>query len=231
MAEIEDEDWLRDPLIKWNNETHKPQHLKNADENRQLRWWGFHSATRIKLEGTDYFCRKILGAASSTYDYGLPSLAHRELCWYLDAFFFELMSSYDVLLQELNIIYAYDLNLIPTQVKWDNSKTGRQLKEKLPHDLLQFMNQEYSKYWFSNLRIYRNMATHHYRVPINASRFYNAGIPLDYNSVFNAEMRCIDHIGLDITEDISKCKGYLQEMGNHIISIWHKVSSEFEEIT
>ena len=84
MAEIED--WIQDPL--------KSCKLKSPKDDRQNGlWYSFHFATRLKLDGADYFCRQALGAASMPYDLGLPLLAHRLLEWYLDAFFFELMAA------------------------------------------------------------------------------------------------------------------------------------------
>ena len=85
--------------------TRRPRELKLPDREPNQRWQSFHSATRLKLDGADFFCRQVLGAASMPDDLGLPLLAHRLLRWYLDAFFFELLSAYDTLLQELGVVY------------------------------------------------------------------------------------------------------------------------------
>ncbi|GAH63495.1 unnamed protein product, partial [marine sediment metagenome] len=80
------EDWLRDPLRKIENGSYKRRKLKNLQDDKQNDlWWNFHFATRLKLDGADYFCRQLLGAASRPDELGLPLLAHRQLKWYLDA--------------------------------------------------------------------------------------------------------------------------------------------------
>ena len=115
MAEIED--WLQDPLRKIENGTYKTRKLKAPKDNQNGLWFSFHFATRLKLDGADFFCRQALGAASMSDAWGLPLLAHRQLKWNLEAFFFELMSAYDTLLQELNIVYAYDSECKPWHVR------------------------------------------------------------------------------------------------------------------
>ena len=152
------EDWLEDPLSEKGKDYRK---LKNPDKRQDL-WESFHFSTRLKLDAADYFCRQLLGAASMPDDLGLPLLAYRQLKWNLDAFFFELMSAYDILLQELNIVFVYDSELEPSQVKWGK------IKDKVPKELVQYMDTEWKKEWFKKIRIYRNMATHHAYVPISS---------------------------------------------------------------
>ena len=117
---MDNEDWLQDPLRTTEGSSYRWRKLKSSDERQNDLWYSFHFATRLKLDGADYFCRQTLGAASMPDDLGLPLLAHRQLEWYLGAFFFELVSAYDTLLQELNIVYAYDLALRPKDVRWNN---------------------------------------------------------------------------------------------------------------
>jgi len=142
---LDDEDWLQDPLRKGVKGSYKLRKLKNPNDNRQTElWWNFHFATRLKLDGADYFCRQVLGAASRPDKLGLPLLAHRHLKWHLDAFFFELMSAYDTLLQELNIVYAYDENLKPDKVRWNNKEKNKFMK-KLPEEIYNYMKEERKK--------------------------------------------------------------------------------------
>ena len=104
-------DWLEDPLmfLKEGSLSYRQPKSLVADAYRE--WKSFHFSTRLKLEAADHFCRLALGAASMPYDLGLPLLAFRQTKWYLDAFFFELMSAYDTLLQEMNILYAINLDM------------------------------------------------------------------------------------------------------------------------
>lgn len=129
MSEVED--WLQDPLRKIESGSYKSRKLKSTNERQNDLWHSFHFATRLKLDGADFFCRQAVGAASMPNDLGLPLLAHRQTEWYLEAFFFELMSAYDTLLQELNIVYAYDLALKPEDVRWRDEKKTK-FMENLP---------------------------------------------------------------------------------------------------
>jgi len=221
------EDWLQDPLMEISKGSSKPRKLKNSsDEKQNNSWWSFHFATRLKLDGADHFCRQVLGAASMPHHRGLPLLAHRQLEWYLSAFFFELMSAYDTLLQELNIVYAYDLGLKPKDVRWATKKDELQ-KAELPKELLQYMREEQKKEWFKKVRIYRNMATHHYLVPISSSEIGWGDEPLDYTShKVYIHYRQGGHFK---NEDVNVCKEYLKNMVKYIKSVWGKMAQEFQQ--
>ncbi len=55
---IEIEDWLQDPLRKIENGTYKTRKLKAPKDNQNDLWFSFHFATRLKLDGADFFCRQ-----------------------------------------------------------------------------------------------------------------------------------------------------------------------------
>ncbi|MBA7680620.1 hypothetical protein ES703_88941 [subsurface metagenome] len=221
---LEYEDWLQDPLREKVKGHYQHRKLKNADERQNSRWWSFHFSTRLKLDAADYFCRQLIGAASMPDNLGLPLLAHRQLKWNLDAFFFELMSAYDILLQELNIVFAYDSELEPSQVKWGK------IKDKVPKELVQYMDTEWKKEWFKKIRIYRNMATHHAYVPISSWKGRSGDKPLDYNEydVSMMPIPYLDSSGQPIVENINHCKTYLKKMAKYIIYIWGKMVQEFQ---
>jgi hypothetical protein len=161
---IEIEDWLQDPLRKIDNNTYKTRTLKAPKDRQQEKWFSFHFATRLKLEEAVFFCRQVLGAASMPEDLGLPLLAHRQIEWYLEAFFFELMSAYDTLLQELNIIYAYDLSLKPDQVRWNEEKPNKLMKT-LPDSILKYITKE--KKW-TGLKKFRDIGIQrHINIPFH----------------------------------------------------------------
>jgi len=215
-----DEDWLEDPLRRIENDSYKFRELKSNDKQNGL-WRSFHFATRLKLDGADHFCRQVLGAASMPDDLGLPLLAHRQLKWYLDAFFFELMSACDTLLQELNIVYAYDLGLKPEDVL-----LGK-IKGKLPKILAEYMEKERGKAWFDKVRRYRNVATHHYLVPTGSGKAGWGDKPLDY-ATYQVFMHYLDNVGNVKDEEISVCKDYLKNMVRYISSVWEKMAQEFQ---
>ncbi len=214
------EDWLQDPLKKIDSGSYKFYKLKSPNDKQNDLWRSFHFATRLKLDGAEHFCRQLLGAASMPDDLGLPLLAHRQLKWYLDAFFFELMSACDTLLQELNVVYAYDLGLKPEDVRWDK------IKGKLPEALVEYMKEELKKEWFDKVRRYRNMATHHYLVPTGWMKAGSGEQPLDYDE-HKVSIPYLDNDGNLIEEEITICIEYLKDMVRYISSVWEKMAQEF----
>ena len=149
-----------------------------------------------------------------TYDFGLPGLAYSQIKWYLDAYFFELMSAYDTLLQELNVFY--EINRDIEAVRWSS------IKGKLPDPLKDLMESGRNAAWFKRLRSYRNTATHHAYIPTGASR----GMYDDYHDL------TIWHFDTDTKqwkpENIKDCSGYLKEMAKHIRAVWGKMAEEFD---
>ena len=164
----------------------------------------------------------MLGAASMSYDLGLPLLAFSQLKWYLDAFFFEIISAYDTLLQELNVVY--DMGLKPKQVRWANRNTKESkflssLKAK-SSKVFDYMEKERKEEWFKNVRQYRNMAAHQHYVPTNALiRGYDKP---------QMDIWYLDDIGNPKGEEISKCRIYLERMVEHIQQVWENMAQEFE---
>jgi GTP cyclohydrolase II len=223
---VEMEDWLQDPLRKVENNIYKTRKLRVIKNGQQDRWFSFHFATRLKLDGAVFFCRQALGAASMPDDLGLPLLAHRQTEWYLEAFFYELMSAYETLLQELNIVYAYDLGLKPDQVRWNDDKPNVFMK-KLPNNIFQNMTEERKKGWFYNVQRYRNTATHHYTVPLGSGKAGFGEKPLDFTE-YDVFIHYEDKTGKFVDEDICICKKYLKDMAKHISSIWQHMSQEFQ---
>jgi hypothetical protein len=78
-------------------------------------------------------CRLLLGVVSMPDNLGFPTLAYKQSKWYLDTFFFELKSAYDILIHELNVVYAQTLGLEPENV------SGLAIKDCLPKDLSTLM--------------------------------------------------------------------------------------------
>lgn len=217
------ENWQEDPLIKISKSPYyRYRPRKNLTAKQYSNWRPFHFATRLKLDGADFFCRQALGAASMSDDLGLPLLAHRQKEWYLEAFFFELMSAYDTLLQELNIVYAYDLGLKPEDVRW-----GKKIKNRLPQKIVENIDKERRQDWFYKVQRYRNTATHHYTVPLGSGTVGFGDNPLDY-SEHDVSMHYLDKAGNVANEDINTCKNYLKKMVKHISSIWEVMAEEFK---
>ena len=224
---IKIEDWLQDPLRKIENGSYKRCELKSPTDDKQNDlWFIFHYATRLKLDGADFFCRQVLGAASMSSDLGLPSLAYEQQKWYLDAFFFELMSACDTLLQELNIVYAYNLGLKPEQVRWNNTKLNNFMK-KLPINILENITAERGKDWFYKVKRYRDTSTHHYLVPLGSHTIGWGHIPSS-RSTHKVSMYYQDKEGNIKNEDINTCRVYLDNVVQLIKNVWKFMAEEFE---
>ncbi len=211
---IEDEDWLKDPI--------KSRKLKSPDQKRNDLWQIFHFSTRLKLNAAEHFCRQVFGAASMSYDFGLPLLAFNQLKWYLDAFFFEIISAYDTLLQELNVVY--DMGLKPKQVRWVNRNTKKckflSLLKAKSSKVSDHMEKERGKKWFKDVHQYRNMAAHQHYVPTNALIMGYAEPQID---IFY-----LDDNGNMQRAEISKCRTYLKSMVEHIQQVWQEMAQEFD---
>lgn len=210
-------DWLEDPLMIGY---YKFRKLRSRNGNQNDLWRTFHFTTRLKLDGAAYFCRQLLGAASMPDDVGLPLLAHRQTKWYLDAFFFELMSSCDTLLQELNIVFAYDFKLKPDEVSFPK------IKSKLPKELVKYMKDQRSKEWFDRVRRYRNVATHHHLLPTGWGKVGSGDRPLDYDE-HKVSIYYLDDNGNIQDEEISVCEDYLRDMVKYISWVWTMMKMKF----
>ncbi|MBA7684494.1 hypothetical protein ES703_92890 [subsurface metagenome] len=214
---IGEEDWLQDPLMKIGKGSFQYLELKSLDKNQYDLWQSFHFATRLKLNGASFFCTKVIDTARTSEDVQLE--------WYLDAFFFELMAACDTLLQELNIIYAYDLGLKPEHVRW-NSKEKNKFMKRLPEVILNHIEAERRKDWFCEVQWYRNTTTHHYRIPKNRSKLWWGHDSL--HPTYYVDLRYTDKEGKIKIKEISICKDYLSNMVNYISSVWGKMAQEFQ---
>jgi hypothetical protein len=203
------EDWLQDPLIKINKGSYQYRKLKNLDEKQYELWRIFHYATGLKLNGANFFCTKVIDTARTSEDVQLE--------WYLDAFFFELMAACDTFLQELNTVYAYDLQLKPEDVRWNK------IKGELPNELVKCVEEERRKDWFCEVQWYRNTTTHHYRIPKSRSKIWSG-----HDSAYYVGLQYIDKEGETKIKEISICKDYLSNMVNYISSVWGKMAQGFE---
>ena len=150
--------------------------LKNLDGKQYELWQIFHYATGLKLRGANFFCTKVIDTARTPDDL--------QLRWYLDAFFFELRAACDTLLQELNTVYAYDLQLKPEAVRWKN---WNKIKGKLPSELVKYLEEERRKDWFCEVQWSRNTTTHHYYLPISRTKIWSGR-----DSTYYAGLQYID---------------------------------------
>ncbi len=201
------EDLLKDPLMRIDRGSYQYRKLKSLGEKQYQEWRLFHYTTRLKLNGANFFCTKVIDTARTSED---------ELRWYLDAFLFELMAACNILLQELNTVYAYDLQLQPEAVRWNK------IKGKLPNELVKYAEEERRKDWFCEVQWYRNTTTHHYRNPITSGGIYGS------LHLTNVCLQYIDKEGENKFKEISICKDYLSNMVNYISSVWGKMAQEFQ---
>lgn len=203
------EDWLEDPFIEMSKGSNKTRQLKYPKgEDQYGNWQLFHYSTNLKLNGAKFFCKNVIDATQMS--------KNEQLEWYLDAFFFELMAACNTLLQELNTVYAYDLKLEPESVRWDK------IKDKLPKELVKYIKREQGKDWLKEVKYFRNLTTHQYRIPKSRNTLHGSA-----HDVFIG-LQYIDKKGKVKIKEISICENYLSSMANHINSIWLIMAQEFE---
>lgn len=214
--------WPEDDLTKLEGNRLLGRTPKALQEDAFSKWRTFHFATRLKLQGADHFCRIAIGAASMPDDMGLPLLAHRQTEWYLDAFFFELMSAYDILLQEMNIIYRMDLSL--DEVKW------ALIKSHLPHQIKTVMEKERETDWFKRLSWYRNTGTHRAYIPTTSGKEGFGDKTWDYEHhevhLFYYDASTSSHSEENIQD---ACPDYMKRMVAHISAVWALMATEFSD--
>ena len=217
------EDWLQDPIMRIGRGSYKYHKLKRSTDEQNDTWQGFHFSTRLKLDASDYFCRQVLGAASRPSDLGLPLLAYRQLKWYLDAFFFELMSAYDTLLQEVNVVYNLGLDI--DKVSWRTMKDKLD-KSKLTRELGGYMEKERGKEWFKKVHQYRNIAAHRSYLWTGEMKGGWGDKPWGYD-VHEVSIYRLDDTGTVQMERISVCTELLTIVVGHIQQVWRKMAQRF----
>ncbi len=206
---VEIEDWLQDPL-EIGKDPYKPRKPKSLNDEQSGDWYLFHYSTRLKLNGANFFCTKVIDAARTSKD---------EFGWYLDAFSCELMAACDILLQELNIVY--NLGLKTEKISWNN-KNKNKFREKLPEKIFNHIEEGRKKDWFCEVQWYRNKTTHRYRIGVTSFMAHRSLELTVYNLLY------VDKEGKLKTNEISICKDYLSNMVNYISSVWGMMAQEFD---
>jgi len=218
---MEPSDWLADPLMSIDTQFNYRTPMNSAITDSH--WKGYHFCTRLKLEAADYFCRQLLGMAQIPVTLGLPLLAHRQLKWSLDIFFFELVSAHDMALQEINALYGVGWK--PEQVEWKNIVKR---KSKVPNDLYDYMAKGWASHWFKTVRDLRNTGAHRSYIWTASSQGGSGGKPWDYDH-HNVELHRFDTEKQSIeSQPISICTDYLKNMVEHINGIWTRMANEFK---
>lgn len=219
---VQTQDWLADPLMIRSGGNMDYLHPKGLENEQADKWESFHFCTKLKLEAADHFCRLLLGVVSMPDNLGFPTLAYKQSKWYLDTFFFELKSAYDILLHELNTVYAQSLNLTPEDV------SGPAIKSCLPKDLSAFMEDGWKQPWFEKIRYYRNTATHYSYIPGGSFRTGWGGKPWSYEA-HEVSMYYVDTKADKVErENINQCTTYLCKMIEHISQVWTEMRKDFD---
>lgn len=215
------EDWLHDPLWKVSrgSEVHR---FSSLDGVAQRNWEAQHGSTRLKLDGAAYHYRMAQGSSSLVPPYDRMGMYARLKRWHLDSFFFELMSSFDSMLQEVNLRYQVG---IPIDDVWwsDHKKTKDKFRNKIPAELFELIDKEWKADWFVRVCEYRNMVTHRFLLP--TSEFWGESgpapdLPRDKADSHEVNMLLKDRQGKFIEEPIEKCEEYLSLMAQLIAKAW-----------
>ena len=212
--------WLRDPLRKRKPSQLDWHQFSGLDEDTQQNWQMRHDITRLKLDGAAYHYIMVMASARLASPYDEIGMYWRLSKWHLDAFFFELVSSFDCLLQEIN--ERYELQIPEDKVSWDILKR-KEYRSKIPAKLFQLLEKEWNKDWLKKVRGYRNTATHRSYSPTSKSwvGFIPRGHPHmpepDYVEMWS---------GKGEHEPIQNCKEYLKSMADLIVTAWGEFLKE-----
>jgi len=213
-------DWLRDPLVEVVEEERQLCKFSHLSQAQQREWEDCHAATRLKLEGATYHFRIIAGSVS------LPGNLDDSrqmwwaiLKWHLDAFFFELMSAFDCLLQEVNV--HYQLGLEEEDVKWRKLKECAENKG-VTLTVLADIEQARQQDQFKKIVKYRNMVTHRTIVPV-LEGYIISNRPAVQLGSDKAEMYTPEGKTEPLVES---CLAYLRFMINLIWKVWNTLKRE-----
>jgi hypothetical protein len=225
---MEPVDWLYDPLTIINK-SYLYSKAGGLDNELNAKWAQFHWATRVKLEGLDYFCRQITGAASMPIDVGLYKMSLRLIVWNLDAFFFEMVAAHDRVIQELNIVYGNTDALNPASVSWDSIK-GR-FQDRMPINLVNYIDTTIKEDWFKKVIWYRDAATQ--LVAIRGKGSFKHSGPDEKPWNWYDWEQSINYIDGDTgeikEENIKQCVTYLKHMVEYVTRVWNEMSNEFDK--
>jgi hypothetical protein len=216
---VSPEDWLKDPLMAIGEGSFAYIETTNIESQVYKSWTSFHFDTRLKLNGADYFLRQLLGSVSRPDRIGSTLLAFHFRQWYLDAFFFELMAAYEILIQELNTIYecgakAYDRDIFS------------KVKRFIPEDLANLLEEEQKKEWFRKLRWYRNSITHRSRNITDDFTLSLGDTPWHYTSYEIHLTYYNERTSEWEREQIGVCETYFNNMTDHIHAVWKKIKEQ-----
>ncbi len=213
-----EEDALNDPLMEFGRRPMEYIKPKDIAANQFVGWKASHFSTRLKLQGADYFLRQILGAASRPEDLSLPLLAFSLFHWYLDAFFFELISASDTLFQELKAVYCPDL---PTTTPITTVQKEVMKSQSLPEDLREFIEQERKADWYEKLQWYRNTTAHVGHIPWGFEKGGSGDKPWHYNAEECKLFIQLIHNDEVQTEDVAGYRMYLDKMLDFVNTVWN----------
>jgi hypothetical protein len=213
-------DWLEDLLKKDADGKLENKKIIGGIDQRQRQWESFHYATRLKIEGAIFYCRNILGLVEIPDELGTPSLAYHLTEWYTEAFFHQLMSMFDTLLQEINIVYQ--LGYKSTKVRYQNES----FRDSIPASLKQSISSTFETDWFTKIRNYRNTSTHIYKVPLSSGVTFMGNLA-NYTE-HQVKLVYSDQNDNLKTEEIKIILEYLKHMIMFTQDIWQIMSSNFE---
>ncbi len=156
-------DFLTDPLYD-DGQFCKFAELK---EPEQSNWEVFHWSTRSKLEASIYFYSQTVGLGSVRHVWFTLVDFDTLLNWHVDAFFNELVSAFDTLLQEINVVYRCGLK--PDKVTWEGKRGIKGCLSGKAGRMCEIIAGAYDNETFKDIRRWRNIAAHRHHIPRHVS--------------------------------------------------------------
>jgi len=208
----------RDPLyvlhVEWPFKK-----LPWLEEQEQNNWEVFHRTARSKIEAAAHFWALIIGMTKLQHVDLSMFNADTALNWYLDVFFYELVSTFDVLLQEMNVVY--ECGLAAEEVSWEGMKDKQGmtvlLQTKAP-ELHKLVAGEYGGEVFRDIRrCWRNIAAHRHHISkVSCASGWGGEFIREESTVELMRNEPGDNL------DVSKLRDYVNFVADLASKVWHE---------
>lgn len=152
-------DFLTDPLYVEK----QPKEFASLEKWEQNNWEVFHWSTRSKLEASIWFYGQIVGLGSIRHVWFTTVRFDSLLNWHLDAFFNELMSAFETLLQEVNVVHRCGLKR--DKVTWEGKRGIKGCLSGKAGRMGEIIAAAYDNETFKDIRDWRNTVFHRHHIP------------------------------------------------------------------
>lgn len=159
-------DFVKDALYVRGRREAQFKKFNSLEQWEQNNWEVFHWSTRSKLEASIWFYSQLVGLAGVRHVWFTTVRFDSVLNWHVDAFFNELVSAFETLLQEINVVHRCGLKV--DEVTWQGRKDAAGIRDCLEGKATktrEYVEKQYCEKTFKEIRDWRNTAFHHHHIP------------------------------------------------------------------